>query len=92
MAVTTEQARAQIQQNSSPTEDVGYAVSPDGTQLVRVKNDKRKQSLYFPEYILAEIKAEAARQDRSLSWIVQRAWKMARAQMAELPGSDPIDS
>ena len=37
-------------------------------------SDKRKQSLYFPESMLQEIKDEAARLDRSLSWIVQRAW------------------
>jgi len=40
--------------------------------------DKRKQSLYFPEEMLKEISDEATRQDRSLSWIVQNAWKVAR--------------
>ena len=30
-------------------------------------SDKRKQSLYFPEAMLQEIKDEAARLDRSLS-------------------------
>jgi uncharacterized small protein (TIGR04563 family) len=48
--------------------------------------DKRKQSLYFPEDMLREIEVEAQRQDRSLSWIVQQAWKIARAQMARIPG------
>ena len=43
--------------------------------------DKRKQSLYFPEDMLKEIQDEAARQDRSLSWIVQQAWKIARERM-----------
>ncbi|HLK93528.1 MAG TPA: TIGR04563 family protein [Polyangia bacterium] len=41
----------------------------------------RKHSVYFPEYILAEIGAEATRLDRSLSWMVQQAWKMARAEI-----------
>ena len=41
------------------------------------KTDKRKQSLYFPESMLQEIKEEAARLDRSLSWVVQRAWKIS---------------
>ena len=49
------------------------------------KSDKRKQSLYFPEEMLEEIKEEAARLDRSLSWIVQRAWKIARAEIRKLP-------
>lgn len=52
------------------------------------KNDKRKQSLYFPEETLQEIKDEAARLDRSLSWVVQRAWKIARLEVKKLP-SDP---
>lgn len=51
-------------------------------------NDKRKQSLYFPEETLQEIKDEAARLDRSLSWVVQRAWKIARLEIRKLP-SDP---
>jgi uncharacterized small protein (TIGR04563 family) len=42
----------------------------------------RKHSLYFPAYILAEIGAEAVRLDRSLSWLVQHAWKRARAEIA----------
>ncbi|MDY0062809.1 MAG: TIGR04563 family protein [Myxococcota bacterium] len=48
-------------------------------------SDKRKQSLYFPEEMLNEIKAEAARQDRSLSWIVQKAWRIARADIRRFP-------
>ncbi len=49
------------------------------------QTDKRKQSLYFPEDMLAEIKREALRQDRSLSWIVQQAWRLAREQIGKLP-------
>lgn len=40
-------------------------------------SDKRKQSLYFPEELLEEIKAEAQRLDRSMSWVVQKAWRIA---------------
>ena len=47
--------------------------------------DKRKQSLYFPEEMLKEIGAEATRQDRSLSWIVQKAWKAARKDIMNIP-------
>jgi uncharacterized small protein (TIGR04563 family) len=49
------------------------------------KSDKRKQSLYFPEDMLTEITGEAARQDRSLSWIVQKAWKIARQEIQRYP-------
>ena len=51
------------------------------------QSDKRKQSLYFPESMLEEINGEAARLERSLSWVVQRAWKVARAEIREMPGS-----
>jgi len=51
-------------------------------------SDKRKQSLYFPEEMLKEIQDEAARQDRSLSWIVQKAWKAARKEIMSIPSVD----
>jgi uncharacterized small protein (TIGR04563 family) len=49
------------------------------------QHDKRKQSLYFPEEMLQEIQNEAFRQDRSLSWIVQQAWRSARERIKRLP-------
>jgi uncharacterized small protein (TIGR04563 family) len=54
------------------------------------RSDKRKQSLYFPEAMLSEIKDEAARLDRSLSWVVQRAWKLARADIRKIPSVNDI--
>lgn len=54
------------------------------------KSDKRKQSLYFPEDMLDEIKQEAVRLDRSLSWIVQRAWKIARLEVKRIPSVDDL--
>ncbi|MBM4364481.1 MAG: TIGR04563 family protein [Deltaproteobacteria bacterium] len=53
-------------------------------------SDKRKQSLYFPESMLQEIKDEAARLDRSLSWVVQRAWKTARMDIKKIPSVNDI--
>jgi uncharacterized small protein (TIGR04563 family) len=55
------------------------------TSLDMAGSDKRKQSLYFPEDMLKEIQEEAARQDRSLSWIVQKAWKIARREIMKYP-------
>ena len=55
------------------------------------KTDKRKQSLYFPEVMLQEIKEEAARLDRSLSWVVQRAWRISRLEIKKLPTVDDIE-
>jgi len=54
-------------------------------------NDNRKQSLYFPEAMLEDIKAEAIRLDRSLSWVVQRAWKTARAEIRKIPSSQLVE-
>jgi uncharacterized small protein (TIGR04563 family) len=48
------------------------------------KAESRKQSFYFPAEMLEEIAAEARRLDRSMSWVVQRAWKLARRAIAEL--------
>ena len=53
-------------------------------------SDKRKQSLYFPEEMLKEIQHEATRQDRSLSWIVQKAWKLARKDVTKYPSVNDI--
>ena len=55
-------------------------------------SDKRKQSLYVPEEMLKEIGDEAARQDRSLSWIVQKAWKAARREIMSIPSVNDIPS
>lgn len=53
-------------------------------------SDKRKQSLYFPEDMLNEIAAEANRQDRSLSWIVQQAWRIARGEIMRFQSVDDM--
>jgi len=52
--------------------------------------DKRKQSLYFPEDMLFEIQREAERQDRSISWIVQQAWKIARGEIMRFPSVNDV--
>lgn len=52
------------------------------------KTEKRKQSLYFPDDMLHEIMNEAVRLDRSLSWMVQQAWRVARKQVMGFPGVD----
>jgi uncharacterized small protein (TIGR04563 family) len=59
--------------------------------MVSDKTDKRKQSLYFPETMLDEIKVEAGRLNRSLSWVVQRAWKVARQDVKKLPSVNDVE-
>jgi uncharacterized small protein (TIGR04563 family) len=46
---------------------------------------KRKPGIYLPDELLEELKAEAARTDRPVSWLLQQAWKVARKNIAGLP-------
>jgi len=48
---------------------------------------KRKVTLYFNSVMLAETQHEAIRQDRSISWIIQAAWRRARDEIRKLPTS-----
>ena len=43
-----------------------------------------KQCFSFPAPMLQEIEQEAVRLDRSVSWVVQRAWKLARAELHKI--------
>jgi uncharacterized small protein (TIGR04563 family) len=38
--------------------------------------------------MLQEIEEEAVRLDRSVSWVVQRAWKLGRADIKRLEPAD----
>src|SRR5437762_4000906 len=58
---------------------------PTMEKVLMTTTDKRKRSLYFPDNILREMQCEAKRQERSLSWIVQYAWRIARADLMRLP-------
>ena len=44
-----------------------------------------KKNLYFPESMLDEMKREAERLDRSLSWVVIQAWRLARENIHDFP-------
>ena len=40
-----------------------------------------------------EVREEAVRLDRSVSWVVVQAWRIARSKIKNLPGvTDPPDS
>jgi uncharacterized small protein (TIGR04563 family) len=45
----------------------------------------QKQSLYFPQDMHDEMQAEANRLERSMSWVVVHAWKLAREKIKSLP-------
>lgn len=49
--------------------------------------ETRRQNLYFPADMLAELQSEAKRQDRSISWLIQQAWKFARVELKRIPST-----
>lgn len=51
---------------------------------------KKKLTLYIPEDMLEDAKREALRQDRSISWILQTAWRIARPEIATYPSVDQL--
>ena len=44
--------------------------------------------MYLDTAIIKELREEAVRQNRTLSWLMQRAWLLAREQMKKLPTAD----
>ena len=59
-----------------------------GSILKVMSDESVKQSLYFPKDMLEEIKDEANRLERSSSWVVVRAWKLARETIKKMKASD----
>ncbi|HEY6477803.1 MAG TPA: TIGR04563 family protein [Polyangia bacterium] len=51
-----------------------------------MSSPKKKVTLYFNAVVLGETQHEAIRQDRSISWIIQAAWRIAREEVRRLPG------
>ena len=49
--------------------------------------ETRRQNLYFPSEMLEELQHEAGRQDRSISWLIQQAWKFARSELRRIPST-----
>jgi uncharacterized small protein (TIGR04563 family) len=50
-----------------------------------MSSPKKKVTLYFSGGVLEETQREAIRQDRSISWIIQAAWRIARDEVRRLP-------
>ena len=55
-------------------------------------SQKRKVTLYFNAAMLAETQKEALRQDRSISWIIQASWRIARDMVKQMPSAVPPSS
>jgi uncharacterized small protein (TIGR04563 family) len=54
------------------------------------KKDKRKQSFFLPSDMIDELEELAEKLDRSMSWVMQRAWVHAREQMRRFPGREAL--
>jgi uncharacterized small protein (TIGR04563 family) len=54
---------------------------------VKMATPATKRSLYFPGVMLKEIYAEATRRNRSISWVIQQAWRIARAEIRKMPSA-----
>ena len=57
-----------------------------------MSSPKKKVTLYFNATVLGETQHEAIRQDRSISWIIQAAWRIAREEVRRLPGYSQVPS
>jgi len=75
-------AEARGNQERHPT-DPRRVENTIGTRPARERG--QKMSLYLPGDVLADIRAEARRQQRSVSWLVRNAWRLARRGMDALP-------
>ena len=51
---------------------------------------KQKLTLYFPPNLLDEARQEAQRQERTVSWILQKAWEYARQEIKKMPDANPV--
>ncbi len=46
---------------------------------------KVKQSVYLPEDMLSQLRLEAERLERPLSWVLNRAWRIALPKISAIP-------
>lgn len=74
-----------------------YGITEDGRNALRAGDSgashtarKVKQTIYLPDELLAEIQSEAIRLDRSLSWMVQQAWRFARGEVMRFPSVNDV--
>lgn len=49
------------------------------------KYAKNKRSIYIPDSIASELEEEAKRQDRTVSWLLKRAWLESREKIKKYP-------
>ncbi len=50
----------------------------------------KKRSIYFPQSMLNEIEEQMGRQERTLSWLVQQAWRLAGPTISSYPAVEDL--
>lgn len=50
----------------------------------------QKFSIYSSKEMRAELNAEAERQGRSISWLLQQAWQVAQPTIKRFPGLEEL--
>jgi len=45
--------------------------------------DDRKKTIYLPASVAEELRSEAKRQDRPISWLIRRAWILAKKEIGK---------
>lgn len=45
---------------------------------------KQKLTVYVPDDIFEEMRAEAERQDRTVSWMIETCWKLSKGRLQRL--------
>ena len=49
-----------------------------------------RRSVYLPRDVIEDLERESVRLDRSWSWLIRRAWELARAEIRRSPGNEEI--
>lgn len=47
---------------------------------------KQKYTLYVSVDVYEEMKSEADRQDRTVSWMIEHCWRLSRTRIQQYPG------
>ncbi|MCA9563396.1 MAG: TIGR04563 family protein [Myxococcales bacterium] len=53
---------------------------------------KVKMTLYLPEDLLEQAQEEAERQDRSVSWLMQQAWRLSYERLQDYPSIEQLNA
>ena len=62
-------------------------VAEPGNEPVLTRSKSQRTIFFFPPDLHADVSRTAVSMDRSMSWLLIKAWKIARPELAELAGT-----